>query len=90
VPGLIAAIGGSDWSYGGSILTFAFPMILFIAVGTALWVLYTKPHVVPGHRYQPNGGSVSATPAAGGAGQAGHSGSQAEAAPGDQASSTEG
>jgi len=41
-----------DWSYGASILTFVFPMLLFIAVAAALYVLYTKPHLVPGHRYQ--------------------------------------
>ena len=48
--GLIA-VAGSDWSYGGSILTFVFPELLFIAVAGALYVLYTKPHLVPGHRY---------------------------------------
>ena len=41
-----------DWTYGAAILTFAFPMLLFIAVAGALYVLYTKPHLVPGHRYQ--------------------------------------
>ncbi len=51
MPGVIAA-AGSDWTYGASILTFAFPMLLFIAVAGALYVLYTKPHLVPGHRYQ--------------------------------------
>jgi hypothetical protein len=61
VAGLVAASAGSDWTYGGSILTFAFPMILFIAVASALYVLYTKPHLVPGHRYQVNGRSVTAT-----------------------------
>ena len=40
-----------DWTYGAAILTFAFPMLLFIAVAAALYVLYTKPHLVPGHRY---------------------------------------
>ena len=38
------------WSFGGSILTFAFPMLLFIVVAVALYILYTKPVVVPGHR----------------------------------------
>jgi hypothetical protein len=38
------------WSFGGSILTFAFPMLLFIGVAAALYVLYTKPAVVPGRR----------------------------------------
>jgi len=51
VPGVIAA-AGSDWSYGASILTFVFPELLFLAVAGALYVLYTKPHLVPGHRYQ--------------------------------------
>ena len=49
MSGLIAS-GDSAWSYGGSILTFAFPMLLFIGVAVGLYVLYTKPEVVPGHR----------------------------------------
>jgi hypothetical protein len=52
VHGLITASAGSAWSYGASILTFVFPELLFIAVAAALYVLYTKPHLVPGHRYQ--------------------------------------
>jgi len=40
----------SAWTFGGSILSFAFPMILFIVVALALYVLYTKPEFVPGHR----------------------------------------
>ena len=40
----------SAWSFGGSMLTFVFPMILFIAVAAALYVLYTKPEIVPGRR----------------------------------------
>lgn len=50
--GLITASANSAWSYGASILTFVFPELLFIAVAAALYVLYTKPHLVPGHRYQ--------------------------------------
>ena len=38
------------WSFGGSILTFAFPMLLFVGVAVALYVLYTKPAAVPGRR----------------------------------------
>ena len=49
MDGLIAESAGSAWSFGGSILTFAFPMILFIVVAVALYILYTKPEVVPGH-----------------------------------------
>ena len=51
VHGVIAASAdGSAWSFGGSILTFAFPMLLFIVVACALYVAYTKPELVPGHR----------------------------------------
>jgi hypothetical protein len=52
VHGLITASASSDWSYGASILTFVFPELLFIAVAAALYVLYTKPHLVPGHHYE--------------------------------------
>ena len=38
----------SAWTFGGSILSFAFPMLLFIVVAGALYVLYTKPEFVPG------------------------------------------
>lgn len=40
----------SAWTFGGSILTFAFPMLLFIVVAVALYIVYTKPQLVPGHR----------------------------------------
>jgi len=83
VPGLIAAAGGSDWTYGGSILTFAFPMLLFIAVAGALYVLYTKPHLVPGHRYNMNGRSVVATPGANAPTRGGQAAAQQTAAPAD-------
>jgi hypothetical protein len=50
VHSVIADSAGGAWSFGGSILTFAFPMILFVAVACALYVAYTKPELVPGHR----------------------------------------
>ena len=50
MQGVIADSVGGAWTFGGSILTFAFPMILFIVVAGALYVLYTKPEFVPGHR----------------------------------------
>ena len=59
----ITASAVMDWSYGASILTFVFPMLLFIAVAAALYVVYTKPHLVPGHRYQVQTRSVSHTAA---------------------------
>jgi len=51
----------SAWSFGGSILTFAFPMILFIVVACALYIAYTKPELVPGHRNPAAQRSVSYT-----------------------------
>ena len=62
MPGLMAA-AGSDWTYGASILTFVFPELLFIAVAGALYVLYTKPHLVPGHRYNMQLQATTATAA---------------------------
>jgi hypothetical protein len=47
---VIADPAGSAWTFGGSILTFAFPMLLFIVVACALYIAYTKPELVPGHR----------------------------------------
>jgi hypothetical protein len=47
---VIADSAGGAWTFGGSILTFAFPMLLFIVVACALYVAYTKPELVPGHR----------------------------------------
>jgi hypothetical protein len=46
---VIADTAGGAWTFGGSILTFLFPMILFIVVAATLYVLYTKPEFVPGH-----------------------------------------
>jgi hypothetical protein len=54
---------GSAWSVGASILTFAFPMILFLAVAASLFVVYTKPSVVPGHREQSVARPIGFTPA---------------------------
>ena len=71
--GLIASSPSGDWTYGAAILTFAFPMVLFIVVASALYILYTKPHLVPGHRYNVVLRSVSDTPAVGIPGAAGTS-----------------
>jgi hypothetical protein len=65
VHGLIADGAGGAWTFGGSILTFAFPMILFIVVAGALYVLYTKPEFVPGHRAPGLERPVSYTPVPG-------------------------
>jgi len=61
VPGVIAA-STSGWSYGASILSFLFPMILFLVVATSLYVVFTKPSVVPGHREQTVARPIGFTP----------------------------
>jgi hypothetical protein len=47
--GLMADSAGGAWTFGGSILSFLFPMLLLIGVVATLFILYTKPEVVPGH-----------------------------------------
>jgi hypothetical protein len=61
VPGVIAA-SESAWSYGGAILTFVFPMLLFLTVATGLYVVFTKPSTVPGHREQAVARPIGFTP----------------------------
>jgi hypothetical protein len=58
---VIADPAGSAWTFGGSILSFAFPMLLFIVVACALYVAYTKPELSPGHRNPAAQRSVSYT-----------------------------
>lgn len=70
MSGLIALSPTGDWTYGASILTFVFPELLFIAVAGWLYVIYTKPHLVPGHRYTMQVRSVSGTAAPAVPGQA--------------------
>jgi hypothetical protein len=71
----------SAWSFGGSILTFAFPMILFIVVACALYIAYTKPELAPGHRNPAAQRPVSYT-AVPGQPPAAHGGEQAPGGPG--------
>lgn len=47
--GLILAYATTDNSPHGYNLTFAFPMILFIVIAGALYLVYSRPHRVPGH-----------------------------------------
>lgn len=64
MPGVITAAASSTsaWNYGGSIMTFAFPMILFLTVAISLYVVFTKPSVVPGHREQTVARPIGFTP----------------------------
>lgn len=45
----VLSLSGGAWNFGASIMSFLFPMILFVLVASALYVLYTKLEVVPGH-----------------------------------------
>jgi hypothetical protein len=48
----------SAWTTGASVFTFASLYILFIGVAAALYIVYTKPGLIPGRR--PNGTERSA------------------------------
>jgi hypothetical protein len=46
---VIYTTAATNWSLSGSILTFAFPMVLFIVAATVLYLLFSRPHRIPGH-----------------------------------------
>ena len=71
MPGLTDAASESAWTYGAAIMTFVVPMLLFLIVAAVLWILFTKPQVVPGHSDQANGRSVCSTRVAGPASEVG-------------------
>jgi hypothetical protein len=50
VHSLIAQGPSGAWNSGAAVLTCFFPALLFIAVAGALYILYTKPEVAPGHK----------------------------------------
>jgi hypothetical protein len=71
------ATAASGWSLSGSILTFAFPMGLFIVAAAVLYLQFSRPHQIPGHRKlvpaqaaPPDPGTAQAMAAAGGMGTA--------------------
>jgi hypothetical protein len=49
VPGLMHPIAATNWSLGGSLFTFAFPMALFILAALVIYRLLWWPHRIPGH-----------------------------------------
>jgi hypothetical protein len=40
----------SAWSVGGAVFGFAALYVLFIAVAVALYIIYSRPSTIPGHR----------------------------------------
>jgi hypothetical protein len=66
VPAVLATATGSDWNAGGSIITFYFPVGLFVVIAVILYLLFSRPHKrVPGR------GGLASAHAASGAEQAG-------------------
>ena len=49
MPAVLAA-ANANWNAGGSILTFYFPVGLFIVSAIILYLQFGRPHKVPGHR----------------------------------------
>jgi hypothetical protein len=50
VPAVTSTLTSSDWSSGGALLTFYFPIVLFAVIAIALYLQFSRPHTVPGHR----------------------------------------
>lgn len=63
MPAVIAGATGSDWSAGGAILTFYFPVALFVVVAGTLYLLFSRPHRrVPAHHGMAAAQAGAATP----------------------------
>jgi hypothetical protein len=50
VPAVLASATGSNWTAGGSIFTFYFPIGLFVVIAALLCLQFARPHKIPGHR----------------------------------------
>jgi len=59
MPAVIGTATSSDWSSGGALLTFFFPIVLFLVIAAALYLEFTRQHTVPGLRANPARGSTS-------------------------------
>jgi hypothetical protein len=60
MPAVIGTATSSDWSSGGALLTFFFPIGLFIVVAAGLYLAYARPHTVPGRKPLAAPGAVPA------------------------------
>jgi hypothetical protein len=47
---VLTTFTSSAWNAGGSIMTFYFPIGLFLVVTAALFLQLTRPHAVPGRK----------------------------------------
>jgi hypothetical protein len=59
MPAVIGTATSSDWSSGGALLTFFFPIGLFIVIAAALYLAFTRPHTVPGRKPLAARGAIS-------------------------------
>jgi hypothetical protein len=50
VPAVLTTFTSSAWNAGGSIMTFYFPIGLFLVVAAALFLQLSRPHAVPGRK----------------------------------------
>jgi hypothetical protein len=74
MPVTILATVTSDSADGGAILTFAFPVGLFVVVAVILYLLFSRPHrrvpdrrvLVPAHGAMPDAGAARAAAVAAG------------------------
>ena len=48
MPPVIGTATTSDWSSAGALLTFYFPLGLFIVIALILYLQFSRPHTVPG------------------------------------------
>lgn len=74
MPVTILAMVTSDSTDGGAVLTFAFPVGLFVVVAVILYLLFSRPHrrvpgrraLVPAHGVMPGADAARAAAIAGG------------------------
>jgi hypothetical protein len=75
MPAVIGTATTSDWSSAGALLTFYFPLGLFIVIAVVLYLQFSRPHTIPGlkplaasasvPRTAPSGPKTTATGTAG-------------------------
>jgi len=94
MPGSILAIATSDSADGGAILTFAFPMALFVVVAVLLYLRFSRPHkrvperriLVPARASVPDAGPGNVSDRGASPADAGDRDQDASAADGTEAS----
>jgi hypothetical protein len=61
VPAVLAA-ANANWNAGGSILTFYFPIGLFVVIAALLYLQFGRPHKTPGHHSLATSAASPGTP----------------------------